>query len=69
MFYAEAHHVRPLGGDHKGDDRKDNLICVCPNHHAQLDYFAIKLDLGALKLSQHEINPAFAEYHNSRIKA
>ena len=67
-LYAEAHHLRPLGGGHKGDDLKENLICVCPNHHAQLDYFAIKLDLGALRLKEHEINPVFVEYHNSKVK-
>lgn len=68
-FYAEAHHIRPLGGEHRGPDTKENLICVCPNHHAQLDYFAIRLDLDALKYSKHEIDPDFVGYHNSKVKA
>lgn len=68
-LYAEAHHIRPLGGEHGGLDKKQNLICVCPNHHAQLDNFAFKLELGSLKLNQHEIDSASVEYHNNRVKA
>ena len=36
-FYAEVHHVRPLGGEHKGLDTQENMLVVCPNHHAMLD--------------------------------
>lgn len=35
--YAEGAHVRPLGRPHLGADRTDNLLCLCPNHHTQLD--------------------------------
>lgn len=35
--YAEGAHVRPLGRPHLGADRFDNLLCLCPNHHTQLD--------------------------------
>src|SRR5690606_19162445 len=36
--YAEAHHIKPLGSPHDGPDIMGNLICLCPNHHAMLDY-------------------------------
>lgn len=35
--YAEGAHVRPLGRPHLGADSSDNLLCLCPNHHTQLD--------------------------------
>ncbi|KQW06227.1 hypothetical protein ASC66_06775 [Leifsonia sp. Root4] len=36
--YAEGAHVRPLGRPHLGADLTTNLLCLCPNHHTQLDY-------------------------------
>lgn len=36
-LYAEGAHVRPLGRPHLGHDIKTNLLCLCPNHHTQLD--------------------------------
>jgi putative restriction endonuclease len=35
--YAECCHVRPLGRPHDGPDSLDNVLCLCPNHHAQFD--------------------------------
>jgi putative restriction endonuclease len=35
--YAEGAHVRPLGKPHMGADVVTNLLCLCPNHHTQLD--------------------------------
>jgi len=35
--YAEGAHVRPLGRPHLGGDKRENLLCLCPNHHTQLD--------------------------------
>jgi len=63
--YAEAHHIQPLGQPHNGPDMIGNIICVCPNHHAELDYRIIPLDLAALKKVQgHSIDPRFVDYHN-----
>src|SRR2546426_5262959 len=42
--YAEAHHVKPLGHPHDGPDSKDNLVVLCPNHHADFDLGAIAID-------------------------
>lgn len=35
--YAEGAHIRPLGLPHQGDDHVRNMLCLCPNHHKQLD--------------------------------
>jgi len=42
--YAEAHHIKPLGSKHNGPDVEGNIICVCPNCHAQVDFGAIEID-------------------------
>lgn len=61
--YAEAHHVKPLGGEHDGPDDRDNILCVCANCHVMLDYGAIKLDSKICP----DINPQFIQYHNQKI--
>lgn len=43
-LYVEAHHLRPLGRDHKGSDDMGNILIVCPNHHAEFDYCAIAIN-------------------------
>lgn len=40
-LYVEAHHLRPLGGIHRGTDDAGNILIVCPNHHVEFDYGAI----------------------------
>lgn len=37
-YYSEVHHIKPLGQKHDGADVKSNVLCVCPNHHAMLDF-------------------------------
>lgn len=67
-FYSEAHHIRPLGRRHKGPDKTDNILCLCPNHHVQLDYGAIPIDLKKLRRhATHSINPDHVDYHNTRL--
>lgn len=58
-FYSEAHHLRPLGGDHKGLDSKKNMLVLCPNHHALFDYGVIAVDLDDMKIKH--INPKAEE--------
>jgi len=36
-YYIEVHHLRPLGGTHKGTDTRENMLVLCPNHHALFD--------------------------------
>ncbi len=67
-FYAEAHHIQPLGGDHRGLDVPANVLCLCPNHHAELDYGVRAISLADLNLVQgHVIDQRYVDYHNSKI--
>jgi len=66
--YAEAHHIRPLGGNHQGLDRVDNLLCLCPNCHIKLDYGVSQIDTEQLhKKSKHSIKQEYLEYHNNKV--
>ncbi len=67
-LYSEAHHLKPLGEPYNGPDIIENIICVCPNHHAQLDYGAIEINLSELITVQgHNIGDEYIEYHNEVI--
>lgn len=60
--YAEAHHVRPLGGGHEGPDVEDNILCVCPTCHVKLDYFELHLNPADVP----QVSRQYVEYHNAR---
>lgn len=67
QFYAEAHHLIPLG-KYAGLDVEGNIICVCPSCHVKLDYGVIALEFEKLKtVSTHLIKEDFVEYHNREI--
>ena len=43
-YYSEVHHIwslgkKPIGGD----DNFENMIVLCPTHHAEFDYNVIKI--------------------------
>lgn len=75
-FYAEVHHIRPLGGEHKGLDEESNMIVVCPTHHAYFD-IGVPSFLSAKRikineetftlLSKHDLNKDNLDYHNNFI--
>jgi hypothetical protein len=68
--YAEGHHIRPLGDPHNGDDLIENIICVCPNHHVQLDRGAILLNVDEFELKiheEHKMSTKYVDYHNKHI--
>ena len=68
--YSEAHHIRPLGKPHDGHDVLGNIICVCPNHHAELDYGVRSLDLKTLRsVEGHAVCEEYSSYHNEFIHA
>lgn len=54
-LYAEGAHIRPLGRPHLGQDSRDNLLCLCPNHHTQLDVggMLISDDMVAISANSH----------------
>lgn len=75
--YSEGAHVKPLGRPHLGPDTLDNILCLCPNHHVQLDIggmvildnFDVAVHSGSspfgslLFKKSHRINPEFASFH------
>lgn len=66
--YAEAHHIRPLGKPHNGPDVIENILCLCPNHHTEMDYGISKIELMDLAVvTGHLISPAHIGYHNASI--
>lgn len=75
-FYAEVHHIRPLGGEHEGLDEEENMIVLCPNHHAMFDlgipYFLSinQIRIGSelyVLLDNHRISEDNINYHNARL--
>ncbi|HOJ12341.1 MAG TPA: HNH endonuclease [Clostridiales bacterium] len=81
QFLCEVHHIIPLG-IHNGADVLENMIVLCPNHHAMFDRGAITIDLDKkivihfnksdplnnkpIEL-KHEINKSYIDYHNKNI--
>jgi len=43
-YYAEGHHLKPLGGISQGPDTADNIIVLCPTHHTEFDYGSIAIN-------------------------
>ncbi len=73
--YAEAAHIRPLGIPHRGPDRLNNLLCLCPNHHVLFDYGAIAIadDFSVIGAPwqltvhpKHQLEPEHLRYHRNR---
>ncbi len=68
--YSEGHHLRPLGGKHRGHDTSDNVVILCPNHHAMFDYRAISVRRAVLRPHRlHKVSPAAIRYHNKLFEA
>lgn len=66
--YAEAHHIKPLGRDHNGPDIASNILCLCPNHHAECDLGIIQLSLDRISSSdEHRVSAEYLRYHNDHI--
>ena len=66
--YAEAHHIRPLGEPHNGPDCMENIICLCPNHHAELDYGVRAVSAADIRnVPKHSIDDTFIKYHNDVV--
>lgn len=57
-YYAEAHHLRPLGAPHRGPDVLGNIIVLCPNHHIMFDRGVASIVPDTLALT-HNVGKAF----------
>jgi len=79
--FSETHHLQPLGKIYQGPDVQENMLVVCPNHHAQLNYGAIAIEpssleiihsngekLGNLTVSKkHKLEKRYLTYHLNHI--
>lgn len=75
-LYSESAHLRPLGKPHYGLDVKENILCLCPNHHVLLDYgsFSINDDFSLVGIGgilhvrpDHGLDPQNLSYHRAHI--
>lgn len=67
--YAEAHHVQPLGEPHNGPDTLENILCLCPNHHVELDYGSRSIALADLRVVDgHRVSEDYVKYHNEHVR-
>jgi len=75
-YISEGAHIRALGKPHLGPDVVPNIICMCPNHHAEFDAGGIYISdsfeiftisdakIGILSvLLEHEIDKEQLAYH------
>lgn len=76
--YSESAHVTPLGRPHNGPDTLDNVLCLCPTHHAAFDLyaFAVADDLSLIGLvgrlrihPDHALSAARLHEHRERYRA
>lgn len=58
QYYAEAHHLWPLGSPHFGPDVPGNIVVLCPNHHSMFDRGVITILPGKL-IVRHIIKGVF----------
>jgi len=66
--YSEAHHLKPLGGRHRGPDTPGNILVPCPNCHALCDMGGIGIDHRKLRaVDGHVVDQRFVNYHNGHI--
>ncbi|MGW6859001.1 HNH endonuclease [Streptomyces xanthophaeus] len=75
--HSEAAHIQGLGSPHDGPDTLTNMLCLCPNHHAQFDGLALYIDTDwrvrrtrddevefELTLNpQHRVDEEYVRYH------
>lgn len=78
--YSEAAHIQAVGKPHFGDDRIENVLCLCPNCHALFDRGALQLtdELNVIdgltgqfraalaRVKGHNIGVEFARKHRER---
>ena len=68
-------HIQGLGKPHNGPDMLSNMICLCPNHHAQFDAYSFYIEpktkeIKSLKgfkdktvLLKHPVKEKYFQYH------
>lgn len=66
-FYAEGHHLRPLGAPHLGPDVPGNIIVLCPNHHVMFDRGVATIIPGSLMV-RHRVDGVFPKGARLRVE-
>ncbi|OEH85559.1 hypothetical protein BHU72_15060 [Desulfuribacillus stibiiarsenatis] len=61
--YSECHHIKPLGKPHNGSDTWDNMLILCPNHHAMFDLGCIAIHPETGEVFQSE-NDTYTKIQN-----
>lgn len=81
--YSEVHHLRPLNGPHDGPSDPENMIVLCPTHHADFDNGVVRVDVESLTVhhpfdsdvdgatittkGDHDIAAEHLRYHNRNV--
>lgn len=64
--YAESAHVHPL--EYGGCDTIDNLLCLCPNCHKELDLGCWPLSVGEFTfVDGHKLKNEVVDFHNCNL--
>ena len=80
---AVGAHIKGLGRPYHGPDVLENMLCLCPNHHAQFDSFAFYINPENYEITglddyqgevittskRHKIEKSFLEYHFHQYQA
>ncbi|MHA1863896.1 MAG: HNH endonuclease [Candidatus Thorarchaeota archaeon] len=61
-YYCEAHHIQPLNKG--GADDASNVLCLCPNHHAEMHNGLFYIEPHSKRLIYHNKEH---EYHGTNL--
>jgi len=75
-----AAHIKGLGKPHNGPDIKENMLCLCPNHHAQFDSYSFYINPDTFTIvglddnsqetittsTKHKVNAEYLKYHKEQ---
>ena len=73
-------HIKGLGQPHNGPDAIENMLCLCPNHHDQFDYYSYYIESDNFEIvgledfknkklkihPRHKIDIEFLNYHKKK---
>ena len=67
--WIEVHHIWPLGEPHRGfeekQDRTENAICLCPNHHREMHRGLFYIEPDTYRLVYHD---PMNQFHKVKLK-
>lgn len=75
-------HIKGLGKPDNGPDSKENMLCLCPNCHAQFDACSFYIDPKTRRVhglqkyegkkinlsNKHKLDSSFLEYHKKKYE-